>query len=42
MIAEALRQCKGNKKRVAEALGISRTLLYNKLKEYRITEWDHT
>lgn len=34
MIQDALESCHGNKKKAAERLGISRTLLYRKLKQY--------
>lgn len=36
MISEALNQFKGNKKKTAEYLGISRTLLYQKIKEFNL------
>lgn len=38
MIIRALERFSGNKKRTSEHLGISRTMLYNKLKEYGITD----
>jgi len=37
MILNALEQFNGNKKKTAEFIGISRTMLYKKLKEYHIT-----
>lgn len=37
MIKEMLNACNGNKKLTAESLGISRTMLYNKLKKYNIS-----
>ncbi|MDH6364754.1 transcriptional regulator with PAS, ATPase and Fis domain [Enterococcus sp. PF1-24] len=37
LIRETLSQLNGNKKKTAEQLGISRTLLYKKLKKYQIT-----
>jgi len=37
VIMEYLAKCKGNKKAVAEALGISRKGLYNKLKKYKLS-----
>lgn len=36
MICEALSQFQGNKKKTAEYLGISRTLLYQKIKEFEL------
>jgi DNA-binding NtrC family response regulator len=35
-ILQALAQCHGNKKKAAEALGIQRPTLYNKMKRYAI------
>ena len=36
VITDILKQCSGNKKRTAQMLGISRTVLYDKLNEYGI------
>lgn len=39
MIYDALMKNRGNKKRTAESLGISRTMLYRKIQEYGISEF---
>jgi DNA-binding NtrC family response regulator len=36
LIQDALMTCEGNRKRAAELLGISRTMLYNKMAQYEI------
>ncbi len=38
LVVEALRATGGNRKVTAERLGINRTTLYNKMREYRITD----
>lgn len=38
LLIETLQQCKGNKSKAAKKLGISRTALYNKLKQFEIDE----
>ncbi|MCK5393287.1 MAG: hypothetical protein KAI91_03050, partial [Candidatus Omnitrophica bacterium] len=36
IIKDALNQCSGNRKKVSELLGINRTTLYNKMKEFEL------
>jgi two-component system response regulator HydG len=41
-ILDALQQLNGDKLMTARALGIGKTTLYRKLKEYGISHWVHT
>lgn len=39
IIKDALNQCRGNRKKVSELLGINRTTLYNKMKEFKMLDF---
>lgn len=39
IIKDALTRCRGNRKKVSELLGINRTTLYNKMKEFDILDY---